>query len=876
MAKPARSFALEVNRIKSEFLGNPTEEQRLLAVQNLEKTPLSSVTGCDGKTITAVLTALVAMQVPGSAKIVDDCAQWVAKHLDSLTENGVAITAFSLVSLGYPRADDMLAVLETMVAEKVAVMSATAAAMVFNAYAAFPTAKSEIPKNALSRVQAQMDTVSLNDVIKVLEALAKPQSTVKVSVDLIDEVMIRVEELVASGGSLTDMATLLALVADVPENPAARDRTAAFLLEELVKQRQHIAPAMGAQVVAAWKGKSESSSVASKITEELKTTYDVTADGGAASLANKDLGKLLLVEKDESELQGLVDAMVRRFGIEDEQWSSKGVEGVLAVVRHKAPEQFDDWLKKFLDGGAAKNAEALSQFLKDESVLKPHHEAFRACIEKAKSHWNVSDYTILITSARNTPCAEIRELVRAMAPDVAKLLPTAAVNTVVSLIDAYGALHVRNDEFCTAAEERALQIRRELSPKQLSMVLGGFSMMDYRHAKIFVDLVPQVRACIHALRGPDVVVIAAVYAKMLVWNYKLFARLADQALERRMEIDLHGMCTLLHAFHRIELHHDRLFKGFLKKAHEAATSADLTTDDALMLLTAFSKVGIWDPAFYAALCNKVATDPTTMTADTIGTMLMALSRVHLEDRRWFEALALRAVEVAPTAGPAAIANIITAYATVGCRHVELFTVLADRALAIRNECPALTVAAVLIAFAKVELRNDKLFIEMIPRVRYVAHHGSVQDVANVLTAYSSVGLWHYKLFVRLAERAISLRGECKSAQIVSILAAFAKVEMRYEKLFTELSPRIQSMMHVLSAPEMASILNSYASVKVLDVPIFNQIAERCVALKDEVDDQSKKKLVQAMGKMGFNHTEFQATFGKFEGETAATKKEATA
>jgi hypothetical protein len=479
------------------------------------------------------------------------------------------------------------------------------------------------------------------------------------------------------------------------------------------------------------------------------------------------------------------------------------------------------------------------------ATLRSNLPSFVAIIDASAKSWTLVQWMALLQQLSLYQTKESRELLRVVAPHLIPLVPNLSASQLGVIGTAYGRAVVRHDALCDAIALRITVLGKEASLYHISTILTVLAAVEYRMNRAFLDLAPIVFDRLHSANALLITNLIVAYAKLLVWNYRLFAALAKRAYAVKAHLEVPQLLSILTAFVRMDFKHDLLLQYTLEQVHRQAATLPLPRD-AVQAVSCLSRsygsmVGAAGgssphPAalveLFDLLAGRFIAEKELLSAAQLGEVLLSYARTGLSVDRIFPGLTLRVLAVAPTAAPVPTSHIATAFAMAQQRHDELFSVIADRLTNNKHDYPAVVIGSILAAFASLQIRDDRLFVEMIPRVRHVAFYGSPIDIANVVVAYSSVQLWHYKLFAKLADRAIAVRNECRVEHLTKILGSFGAVGMRYEKLFTELAPRVQVLAHLLTIHQIRLILEAYGKVAMFDPAVFSVLGDRAAEMAE--------------------------------------------
>ncbi|CBH16122.1 hypothetical protein, conserved [Trypanosoma brucei gambiense DAL972] len=924
----ARLFALELNRARAEYRRTPTKAQQEACLRTIASVPLQQVRGLDGKTVAQCLTTLVTLDAPADMPIIHDCAVWISVHPDALSPHSLAQSLYSLVCLEYSDSASVVCAVRQQLLSAMEDMAASSICMVLAAvltsYATpargqlaagagkgseegvsgtlqLPMDMSQLAERALPFMD---ESLGLTEKAMVAVALGKYLSqtaTATWTEGLIaDRIMAQLSAVVwgcipGAELSVLSMADIVGIVSVLHVVPLPiRDSVATAALQELKTRvcNQSLESSRSVVQVARVLSclcnvnrecvyYSASQDVLEKVVSALETyvaSDAITLDAAAKLLEefSKITGSSIATPP------ALTRYLVRAINGSKEKWDAQSVRTVLSVFSKDSSLQADaqalatrrvELIKSKCTAGASVDASDVAALLV-EGIVDPHAELLAETVTNNISRWSVSQVMTFLQAAARVNGKPTNAIMRDVASKLVPCMEKATAAQVAAVMSSYGRARVRNDAFCAAVTSRAALLGPELTLQQISTILGGLAAVEYRDTKLFLDVAPTVIAQSATADATQTANLLAAYAKMLVWNFKVIWSLAERASVIHEQFTLTQVFAVVASLNRMDVQHDVLVQALLRKAIRCASDdPNLPLPDVVMILSAFSRSGVWDATLFADLGKRVVQQQQSLTPEELAETLMAFARVGLTQYNIFDELTLRALAVAPTCSLMALANVSVAYATIGCKHEELFSIIADRFVNQKLDVPAVTIASVLSAFAAIGIRNDRLFIEAIPRVRHVGQYGTPKDITNVVYAYSQVGLWHYKLFVRLADRAVQLRGEFRCDQLARLLEAYARVDMRYEKLFVEFSPRVQTVAHLLTAGEISTVVNAYAKVRVLDTAVFKACVDRAQEVLNSFEQSEAALLVGALRKAKFDHEGLAVSLGKmFPGMMASLQQ----
>nr|CCC94063.1 unnamed protein product [Trypanosoma congolense IL3000] len=906
--KSVRLFLLELNKVRTEFRLNPTRAQREASIRTLTSVPLHQLRGIDSKTVAQCLTTLVTLDAPSDLPLVHECALWTSVHPGEFTSHSLAQSLYSLVRLEYHDTIGVLYAVKEQLLAVVKDMAPSSLCMMFASVLMAYAAPSGVHLSATSLGGGE--TGKEKDIAGTQQGLADVSQQLSVNVlrvvneglGLTEKAMIAIalggfvsksavatglerfvaEHVIAQlsaatwgsfGGaelsilSVVDVVGLLLVMHTAP--PSIHDAVASSILEELRKRVDtqplvssryaiHMARATSclAKVDVDKVYYHTSQEVLKKIIAALEAY--VATDAITLDSAAQLLGEFSSADGSAAAApQALKRFIVRAINTSREKWDVKAVHTVLRVFSKDDELRADaqvlatccvELVKAKCVAGAPVDAGDIAALLV-ENIVDPHAETLASAVASNIGNWSVSQVMTFLHAAANVNGKPTRAIMRDVASKLAPCMEKATASQVAAVMSSYGRARVRNDALCQSITNRAALLGAEMSLQHISTILGGLAAVEYKDTKLFLDLAPVVIAQASSADAAQTVNLLAAYAKMLVWNFRLIWSLAERSTVIYEQFTLAQILAVVTSLNRMDVQHDVLMQALLQQAMRfVSEKAQPSLPDIVMILSAFSRSGVWDTAFFEDLGRILIEQKDKLTADELGETLMSFARVGFTQRDMVDSFTLRALAMAPTCSLQALANIAIAFSISGCRHEELFSIIADRFINQKMDIPAVTIASVLSAFASIGIRNDRLFIEAIPRVRHVGQYGTPKDITNVVYAYSQVGLWHYKLFVRLADRAIQLRGEFRCDHVAKLLEAYARVNMRYEKLFVEFSSRIQTLAHLMNAGEITSIVHSYVTVRMVDRAVVKACVERSLEILDSFEEDEAVRLCASLQK----------------------------
>lgn len=853
--KLARVLSMEINKMKSQYRMNPTQENREKAVDALSTTPFASVQGLDGKVISQMLQALAEMEVPGTHPFVERCVSWTVENIATIGPHSIAHLCTAMEQLQYPRRFDILDSIAGQVMNMIGDMHVGGVAVILSTFAPFYSSSKLVAK-AVQRCRDTLADGGTEEMVQIavgaLYAAPSPDRTV-----LLEETMARIVDAVES---LTVTQAVDAIAPALATDHALECIPPLFSVVERNSAKldvSHISKLVRCLEKLSTK---KMSPYADKIV--LLLDQKAMLQG----ISPQDVVQLLAPFRTMNVATAVPPVVVSTVAnaLENGEavWTPQSVRLLLSSSGSvpSLKEKIDEFILKKVEALTSSDG-LMAAALLTQQLFELHTKKHTEIVKLGIDTWSQVDVAVWLRAASFVQTPEMRELMRQIAPKLVEKVATLQPAVLASFAAAYGKAKVRHDNLCNAIADRAMGLAHSLSLFEIATILGALAAVDYRQTRPFLDLAPRICMLMPSGSPLQVTNLIVSFAKLSVWNYRLFARAAERAWQLRDKLTISQIVVIVTALNRMELRFDKVLHGFLEQVRSAAQTCSL--HEAIQILSAFSRTRCWDLKLFDILGSRLAEAQNSLDANAIGEILQSFSRVGLKHHAIFQDITLRALAVAPTCPPLAMANIISAYAGASCRHDELFTVLGDRVLSLKDECPAVTIAAVLVSFATAGIKNDKLFIEMIPRVRHVTQYGGPQDVANVLTAYTTVGIWHYKLFVRLAERAIQVRGDCQPAHIAQILNAYAKVEMKYEKIFVELSSRIQTLAQEMGPTEVVTILNAYATIRVFDSAVFAALGDTAAKHVEQYEEEEGKKLVAAFRIANLPHKAVASAFAKY-------------
>lgn len=892
-SKLARIYTMELNKARSDYRRTPTKAQQEECLRAVTDTPLHLIQGLDGKTLAHCLSTLAVLDAPRDLTLLHDCAVWLSVHPDAFSPHSLAQSLYSLTCLEYSDISTVLRAVQGQVLSAANDMAPSSVCMllavVLTACAAANGAASQGPIDLSHKLsdrvlRAAGEELGLTEKVMIAVALGKllghPSASGVLSSHTIKQLAAMVWGSIPGADlmvlSLADLAGLVSAVHTVPVT--IREATETALLQE-VKARIEAEPLVSARsavfVSRILRHVVHSTNAVAKPLQEKAMTA-IEAYIGTDVMTLDTATKLLEEFADVEEMSTLIPSSLLRYLVQAinegrEKWSANAVHVVLRVFSKIDSLRADakaltalqvDIIQAKCAADVPIDASNIAALLV-EGIVDPHAEVIATAVASNVGRWSVSNVLTFLRAASEVSGKPTRAIMRDMASKLVPYIEKATAAQVAAVISSYGRARVRNDAFCAGVTNRAAMLSSELTLHQISTILGGLAAVEYRDTKLFLDLAPLVIAQASTADAAQTSSLLASYSKMLIWNFKVIWSLAQQAAAIHEQLTLPQTLAVVMSLNRMDVQHPTLMNVLLQKVMRyASDNTNISLTETVVILSAFSRSGVWDATFFENLGKRVVADQQHLTPDELAETLMSFARVGLAQYNIFEELTLRALAIAPTSPLMPLAHITVAYATVGCRHEELFSIIADRFVNQKADVPAVTIASVLSAFATIGIRNDRLFIEAIPRVRHVGQYGTPRDITNVVYAYSQVGLWHYKLFVRLADRAIQLRGEFRCDHLARLLEAYARVDMRYEKLFVELSSRVQTIAHLLTAGEVTKIVGAYAKLRVPDAAVFNACGDRAVEVVDAFEPGEAQECLAAFRGAKMGHDGLMAAFTK--------------
>ncbi|KAG8348363.1 hypothetical protein ERJ75_000035000 [Trypanosoma vivax] len=919
--KPARVLAAELTRARGNYLRSPTKAQQEDCLRIITGTPLHRVHGLDGKVVSQCLSTFVVLNAPSDLPMLHDCAVWLSVHPDAFPPHSLAQSLYALVCLEYNDISSVVSATQQQLQKTVGEMATSSLCMllatVLTSFVPLATGQAapstlastdtgegvsvsrgpvDLTQHLSERVlRAIEEGVGLTEKTMIAIALGKilgqPAGLVAVEGVISDHVIQQLSASVwaavpageMSVVSLTDLVGLLSVVHTSPES--IRDAATSVLLEELntrVEAEPITSPRGAVQLARVLRPLSNdginsatsSSETRKALLEKVMKTLTTYIDKGNVNLTTSTrlLAEFAAVGDGVAKLPpSLVRRIVRAINEGREKWDTESVRVVLRVFSKDSALRADavalaalrvEFIKNKDASGIMVDAGDVAALLV-EGIIDPHADVLASVTTNNIARWSVSQVLTFLRAAAEVNGKPTRAIMRDVASKLVSCMEKATAGQVSAVMSCYGRARVRNDVFCAAVTSRAALLASDLTLQQISVILGGLAAVEYRDTKLFIDLAPVVISQASIADPAQTASLLASFAKMLVWNFKVFWSLAERALAIHERLTLPQIFAVLMSLTRMDLRHDNLVQALLKKVmHHFSENPNLPLIDIVLILGAFSRAGVRDPVFFQQLGKRVVQLQHEVTPEQLAETLMAFARAGLAQLNIFEELTLRTLAIVPTCPLMALASITVAYANVGYKHEELFSIVADRFISQKLDVPAVTIASVLSAFATIGIRHDRLFIESIPRVRHVGQYGTPKDIVNVVYAYAHVGLWHYKLFVRLAERAVLLRGEFRCDHLTQLLDSYARVDMRYEKLFVEFSPRVQTVAHLLTAGEMAKIVSAYVKVRVMDDAVFKACMDRSMTILDSFERDEAVSLLNALRKTKVDHNSLETAFTK--------------
>ncbi|KAH9578238.1 hypothetical protein LSM04_009110 [Trypanosoma melophagium] len=899
--KLARLYIMELNKVRTEYRRSPTKTKQEECLRAITDTPLHRIQGMDGKTVAHCLSTLVVLDAPRDLALLHECAMWLSVHPDAFSSHSLAQSLYSLVCLEYADTASVVRAVQDRVLSAIHDMAPSSLCMLLVAVITACASASDgavqgtldLSKKLSEHVLPTLNAgLGLTEKVMVAVALGKLFEHATINGLVADQVLTHLSSSVWAGIpgaelsviSLADLLGLLSSVHTAPislrdtcENALFKELMNRLLAEPLVSARSAVQLARVLKYIVRSSNPSKND-----VLEKLLTALEsyITTDAITLDTATKLLAEFSSIEGSSIVIPSpLIRYLVQAINEGREKWNSESVHIVLREFSKDYKLRADaqalatlrvEFIQAKCNAGAPVDASDIAALLV-EGIVDPHADVLAEAVSKNISRWNVTNVLSFLRAASEVNGKPTRAIMRDVASKLAPYIEKATPSQVSAVMSSYGKARVRNDAFCLSVTNRITLIASELTLHQTSTILGGLAAVEYRDTKLFLDLAPLVIQQAPNADAAQTASLLASYSKMLIWNFRVFWSLAERAAVICEQFTLPQIIAVIVSLNRMDVQHPTLMKALLKKVMRyVSENANISLVEVVMILSAFSRSGVWDATFFEFLGKRVIKDQEQLTPDELADTLMAFARVGLNDYNIFEKLTLRTLAIAPTSPLMALAHMTVAYASVGCRHEELFSIVADRFVNQKADVPAVTIASVLSAFASVEIRNDRLFIESIPRVRHVGQYGTPRDITNVVYAYSKVGLWHYKLFVRLADRAIQLRGEFRCNHLARLLEAYARVDMRYEKLFVEFSPRVQTLAHLLTAGELTKIVDAYARVRMPDAAVFKACGDRALAVVNTFEDDEVRQFLTAFRKAKVSHDGVVAALAKKFPEVVAS------
>lgn len=463
----------------------------------------------------------------------------------------------------------------------------------------------------------------------------------------------------------------------------------------------------------------------------------------------------------------------------------------------------------------------------------------------------------------------------------------ASAAQLATLVECYGAAHVRNDDFCEAAARRLRELldvslssstrhvgfssvsaHRDASADsydegskgaarssavggddrvsggngqegsgplssaspvtlpQLTQILRSFALMEVRQTRPFIDAAPHVTLAAAEDQGSaqDITQLLAAYAKMLIWNYPVFRALAERLCRiRREDVRLTELVTAQLALLRMDVALPAVTERFYEALTEQYGAASRHKTPQQTGLHVLRGESL-QPTPRAALSDAV------MQLSVLS-RLRGRSHVEAPAESVIAGLVEFIVQRAELLRVAELAEVLLSLARLDEGHSTAFATLTVRTLGLLPTAPPRVMAHIAEAYALANRGDDaELFTLIAERTIAMRHEMAAVTIASILAAFARAGVRHDRLFIEVIPRVRHVGTYGTPRDVVNVVSAYAAVNLWHYKLFAKLADRAVQLRSDFRVTELVRLLQSYAAVQMRYDVLFTEFAPRIQTL----------------------------------------------
>lgn len=212
-------------------------------------------------------------------------------------------------------------------------------------------------------------------------------------------------------------------------------------------------------------------------------------------------------------------------------------------------------------------------------------------------------------------------------------LPTATPQALCHMVNAYSIAGRSHPELFSLVAQRVIKAKNDIPAVMIASILSAFSSTGNDDAVLFMEMIPRVRFVAQFGTPRDVTNVVCAYAKVKVWHYKLFSRLADRAIQLRAEFSPVHLVQLLQAYGAVGMRYDSLFTEMSSRIQ--AVVHLMTPKELGLLLESYAAVHMHCPPVFEACANQGLIIANSFSLKDAELMLSSLEEVgHLHPALW--------------------------------------------------------------------------------------------------------------------------------------------------------------------------------------------------------------------------------------------------
>lgn len=234
------------------------------------------------------------------------------------------------------------------------------------------------------------------------------------------------------------------------------------------------------------------------------------------------------------------------------------------------------------------------------------------------------------TEGRTPPPSPLFDL---LTSKIINQIPTIPPVALAQVLHAYALLQRPHDELFSLAAQRVTRCKTDIAAVTIGSILASFAATGTEDTAFFMEMIPRVRFVAQFGTPRDVTNVVFAYATVKVWHFKLFSRLADRAIQLRMEFSPVHLVRLLQAYGMVEMRYDTLFTEFSPRIQAVAHL--FSPYELSIVVESYARVHMHCPPVFEVCAQQAMEKAEKFTLADAERLLGALEVVgHVHPKVW--------------------------------------------------------------------------------------------------------------------------------------------------------------------------------------------------------------------------------------------------